>query len=154
MDNLHDMPGHLIRRAQQISTALFAEECADFDLTSVQYAALVAIKANPDVDATRLSHLIAFDRSTIGGVLERLEAKSWLLRTASPTDKRVKLLRVTLEGERLLEQVEPAVKRVQQRLLEPLAPADRAAMLRLLGRLADVHNDATSVPLRTAADQG
>ena len=43
-DGLLDMPGHLIRRAQQISTALFAEECAAFDLTSVQYAALAAIR--------------------------------------------------------------------------------------------------------------
>ena len=53
MDDLHDMPGHLIRRAQQITTALFAEECGNFDLTSVHYAALVAIRANPEVDATR-----------------------------------------------------------------------------------------------------
>jgi len=153
MDSLYDMPGHLIRRAQQISTALFAEECAGFDLTSVQYAALVAIKANPAVDATRLSQLIAFDRSTIGGVLERLEAKGWILRTPSATDRRVKLLRLTLEGEWLLRAVDPAVRRVQQRLLEPLAPADRAAMLRLLAQLASVHNDVTAAPLRMAADQ-
>ncbi len=84
MDDFHDMPGHLIRRAHQISTAQFAEECAGFDLTSVQYAALVAIKANPDVDATRLSALIAFDRSTIGGVLERLEAKGFVSHSRRP----------------------------------------------------------------------
>jgi MarR family transcriptional regulator, lower aerobic nicotinate degradation pathway regulator len=154
METLYDMPGHLIRRAHQISTALFAEECAWFDLTSVQYAALVAIKANPEVDATRLSALIAFDRSTIGGVLERLEAKGWVRRSPSLEDKRVKLLRLTLEGERLLRRVEPAVRRVQQRLLEPLAPADRATMLRLLARLASVHNDVTPVPLRPTADGG
>ena len=150
MDALYAMPGHLIRRVQQASTALFAEECAGFDLTSVQYAALVAIRENPGVDATRLSYLIAFDRSTLGGVLERLEGKGWVLRSPSPADKRVKLLRLTLDGERLLRQAEPAVCRVQQRLLEPLAPADRAAMLRLLARLAAVHNDITPVPMRAA----
>ena len=152
MDSLYDMPGHLIRRAQQISTALFAEECAGFDLTSVQYAALTAIRAHPDVDATRLSQLIAFDRSTLGSVLERLEAKGWVLRAGSPTDRRVKLLRLTLEGDHLLRQVEPAVRRVQQRLLEPLTLLDRTTFLRLLGRLAEIHNHVTSVPLR-AADQ-
>jgi hypothetical protein len=47
MDDLHDMPGHLIRRGPQISTALFAEECAGFDLTAVQCAALAAIRVNP-----------------------------------------------------------------------------------------------------------
>lgn len=147
------MPGHLIRRAQQISTALFTEECAGFDLTSVQYAALVAIRAYPDVDATRLSALIAFDRSTLGSVLERLEVKGWVLRGGSPADRRIKLLRVTLEGERLLRQVEPAVHRVQQRLLEHLTPADRASFLRLLAQLASVHNELTPAPLRIA-DQG
>ena len=150
MESLYEMPGHLIRRAQQISTALFAEECAEFDLTSVQYAALVAIRTHPEVDATRLSQLIAFDRSTLGSVLERLEAKDWILRTGSPSDRRVKMLRLTLEGERLLRQVEPAVRRVQKRLLEPLSPADRATMLRLLGQLAASHNEITSVPLRAA----
>jgi len=153
MESLYEMPGHLIRRAQQISTALFAEECAEFDLTSVQYAALLAIRTNPGVDATRLSALIAFDRSTLGDVLERLEAKGWVMRTPSPSDRRVKLLQLTLEGERLLRQVEPAVQRVQQRLLEPLAPADRATMIRLLAQIASVHNDVTSAPLRIA-DQG
>ena len=153
MDSLYDMPGHLIRWEHQASTALFAEECAGFDLTWLQFAALVAIKANPDVDATRLSALIAFDRSTIGGVLERLEAKGWILRSSSPADKRVKLLRLTLEGERLLRPVEQAVRRVHQRLLEPLSPVDRAAMLRLLAQLAAVHNDVTPAP-RQAVDQG
>ena len=148
--DLYDMPGHLIRRAQQISTALFAEECAEFDLTSVQYAALVAIRANPDVDATRLSALIAFDRSTLGNVLERLENKGWVIRGNSPADRRVKLLRVTLEGERLLRRVDPAVRRVQQRLVEHLTPADRARFLRLLAQLASVHNELTPAPLRTA----
>ena len=44
MDSVYEMPGHLIRRAHQLSTAIFAEECAEFDLTPVQYAALEAIE--------------------------------------------------------------------------------------------------------------
>ena len=151
-DSLYEMPGHLIRRAHQVSTAIFTEECAQFDLTSVQYAALVAIKANPDVDATRLSHLIAFDRSTLGDVLERLVTKGWVLRSPSASDRRVKLLRLTLEGERLLRRVTTAVRRVQARLLEPLSPPDRLTMLRLLGQLAAVHNDLTAAPMRLVDD--
>lgn len=153
MDHLYTMPGHLIRRAQQISTALFTEECAGFDLTSVQFAALTAIKANPDVDATRLSALIAFDRSTIGDVLERLEAKGWILRSPSQGDRRVKLLRITPRGSKLLRDVLPAVQRVQERLLAPLAPGDRATMIRLLADLAELHNEVTPAPLRIAAQR-
>ena len=150
MNDLYSMPGHLIRRAQQIASALFAEECAGFDLTPVQYAALVAIKANPDLDATRLSALIAFDRSTIGDVLERLEAKGWIVRSPSPSDRRVKLLRLSAEGETVLQSVEPAVIRVQERMLAPLTPDDRATMLRLLAQLVDLHDGSPPAMLRAA----
>jgi DNA-binding MarR family transcriptional regulator len=139
MDELYSKPGHLIRRAHQISTALFTEECGQYDMTSVQYAALTAIALNPDLDATRLSALIAFDRSTIGDVLERLESKGWLVRGPSPTDRRIKLLRIAPAGEDLLRRVEAAVQRVQERLLAPLAAADRATMVRLLKALAELH---------------
>ena len=139
VDELYAMPGHLFRRVNQISMAIFAEECAASGLTSVQFAALTAIRENPDVDATRLSSLIAFDRSTLGDVLERLETKGWISRSASPHDKRIKLLRLSPAGAKVLAEVEPDVRRVQQRLLEPLAPGDRARLMRMLARLIELH---------------
>ncbi len=151
MENLYAMPGHLIRRAQQVSTALFTEECARFDLTSVQFAVLLAIDSHPGIDATRLSALIAFDRSTIGDVLDRMALKGWIRRTAPPQDRRVKAIELTGEGTRLLRRVEPAVQRVQDRILAPLAPEDRASFVRLLAELADVHNEVTPAPVRSLA---
>ncbi len=150
MQHLYRMPGHLIRRAQQVATALFTDECAAFDLTAVQYAALCAIEANPQVDATRLSSLIAFDRSTIGDVLERMEAKGWISRVCSSQDRRIKLVSLSRDGAELLRRVGPAVGRVQERLLAPLAPDDRAMIVKLLSQLADLHNEATAAPLRAA----
>jgi DNA-binding MarR family transcriptional regulator len=133
---------------QQISTAFFSVECAGYDLTSVQYASLKAIEANPGVDATRLSTLIAFDRSTIGDVLERLEAKGWISRRPSSQDKRIKILTVTPAGSALLAQVLPAVQAVQEQIMEPLSQDERATLLLLLGKLAHVHNHVTRAPLQ------
>ena len=139
LQQLYPMPAHLIRRAHRISGALFAEEVGAHDLTSVQFGALHAIRAHPGVDATRLSALIAFDRSILGGVLERLEAKGWILREHAAGDRRAKRLRLTGEGEALLGQVEGPVRRVQERLLAPLSRQDRATLLRLLAELTDLH---------------
>jgi DNA-binding MarR family transcriptional regulator len=139
MSDLDSMPGHLFRRMHQISTAIFAEECAKAGLTSVQFAALTAIRENPDVDATRVSSLIAFDRSTLGNVLERLEAKGWILRSFSPQDKRIKVLRLSPAGSDVLDAMKPAVRRVQKRLLEPLAPRERTEMMRMLEQLIRRH---------------
>src|ERR1700681_3859470 len=98
MDAVYAKPGYLFRRMQQIAVAIFMEECKAFDLTPVQYAALVAIHTPPGIDATRLSAVIAFDRSTLGSVIERLEAKDLVQRKPAPEDKRVKLLYLTRTG--------------------------------------------------------
>ena len=84
MDAVYTAPGYLFRRMQQIAVAIFIEECKAFDLTPVQYAALIAIRTHPGIDATRLSAVIAFDRSTLGSVIERLEAKSYVERKPAP----------------------------------------------------------------------
>jgi DNA-binding MarR family transcriptional regulator len=148
MDAVYTAPGYLFRRMQQIAVALFMEECKAFDLTPVQYAALVAIRAHPGIDATRLSAVIAFDRSTLGSVIERLQAKTFVERKPAPEDKRVKLLYLTRSGAAVLRDIMPSVDRAQGRMLQPLKPADRKTLLALLEQLVDLNNEASRVPLR------
>ena len=148
MDAVYTAPGYLFRRMQQIAVALFMEECKAFDLTPVQYAALVAIRTHPGIDATRLSAVIAFDRSTLGSVIERLEAKGHIERKPSRGDKRVKLLHLTRTGAGVLRDIMPSVDRAQARMLQPLKPADRKTLLALLAQLVDLNNEASRVPLR------
>ena len=146
-EDFHSMPGHLIRRAHQISVAIFMEECAEHNVTPGQYACLSEIARQPGVDATRLAAAVAFDRSTLGNVLERLETKGWVDRRPSPEDRRVKLLHITQAGEQLLEAIEPAVVATQKRLLKPLAAADRKLFMRLIGELVEGNNDVSRAPL-------
>src|SRR4051812_29601887 len=148
MDAVYAKPGYLFRRMQQIAVAIFVEECKAFDLTPVQYAALVAIRCHPGIDATRLSAVIAFDRSTLGQVIERLQAKRAIERKASREDKRVKLLYLTRAGEALLADIMPSVDRAQARMLQPLKPSDRKTLLGLLTQLVDLNNESSRVPLR------
>jgi MarR family transcriptional regulator, lower aerobic nicotinate degradation pathway regulator len=138
-ESFSQLPGHLIRRVHQVSTAYFAEECGD--LTAVQYAALVAIAAHPGIDATRLSEIIYFDRSTIGDVLDRMEGKGWILRASTPHDRRLKLVKLASAGREVLQQVEPGIRRVQERLLAPLADAEAKTLVRLLAKIADGGED-------------
>jgi MarR family transcriptional regulator, lower aerobic nicotinate degradation pathway regulator len=148
MDAVYAAPGYLFRRMQQIAVAIFVEECRAFDLTPVQYAALVAVHTHPGIDATRLSAVIAFDRSTLGNVIERLEAKKLIERKPSAGDKRVKLLTLTKSGAALLREIAPAVEQAQARMLQPLKASDRKALMALLSQLVDLNNEASRVPLR------
>ena len=148
MDAVYTAPGYLFRRMQQIAVAIFVEECRAYDLTPVQYAALVAIRTHPGIDATRLSAVFAFDRSTLGSVIERLEAKLLVERKPSPEDKRVKLLHLTKAGAALLRDIVASVDRAQARMLQPLKAADRKILLALMTQLVDLNNEASRVPLR------
>ncbi|QOG16549.1 MarR family transcriptional regulator [Bradyrhizobium sp. SEMIA] len=148
IDAVYAAPGYLFRRMQQIAVSIFMEECRAFDLTPVQYAALIAIHTHPGIDATRLSAVIAFDRSTLGSVIERLQAKEFVERKPAPEDKRIKLLYLTKAGVAILREIIPAVERAQARMLEPLKPADRKALMALLTQLVDLNNEASRVPLR------
>ena len=148
MDAVYAKPGYLFRRMQQIAVAIFVEECRAYDLTPVQYAALVAIRTHPGIDATRLSAVIAFDRSTLGNVIERLETKALIERKPSREDKRVKLLYLTRSGGGMLRDIMPSVEHAQLRMLQPLKPADRKTLLALLTQLVDLNNEASRVPLR------
>jgi len=134
------LPGHLIRRVHQASTAYFAQECGG-DLTAVQYAALVAIGAHPGIDATRLSRVIYFDRSTIGDVLDRIETKGWIVRRSPDSDRRTKTLTLSPAGQDVLRQVAPGIRRVQERLVAPLTAAEAQTLIRLLTRIADAGDD-------------
>src|ERR1700748_945085 len=148
MDVVYTAPGYLFRRMQQIAVAIFVEECREFALTPVQYAALVAIRTHPGIDATRLSAVIAFDRSTLGNVIERLEAKKLIERKPSDEAKRVKLPHLTKTGAALLRDIVASVDRAQSRMLQPLKPADRKTLMTLLTQLVDLNNEASRVPLR------
>lgn len=148
MDAVYAAPGYLFRRMQQIAVSIFVEECRAFDLTPVQYAALVAIHTHPGIDATRLSAVIAFDRSTLGNVIERLEGKELIDRKPSHEDKRVKLLYLSKSGAAVLSEIMPSVEQAQVRMLQPLKPADRKTLLALLTQLVDLNNEASRVPLR------
>ena len=148
MDAVYAAPGYLFRRMQQIAVSIFVEECRAYDLTPVQYAALVAIHTHPGIDATRLSAVIAFDRSTLGNVIERLESKALIERKPSVEDKRVKLLHLSKSGAATLREIMPSVERAQVRMLQPLKPADRKTLMALLTQLVDLNNEASRVPLR------
>ena len=147
-NDLIDMPGHLIRRLQQIASALFLEQAKAFDFTPVQYAALVAIEKHPGLDQTTLCNEIALDRSTIGDVVSRLEKRGLIKRTNGIADRRTKSLHITAAGTRMIRDIEPAVAATQRLILAPLKANERSAFMQMLKHLVHLNNEHSRAPLR------
>ena len=148
-----DKPGHLARRFQQIAVAVFhAEvEAAGFDLTPVQYAALTTIAARPGIDQATLAGLIAYDRTTITGVVDRLALKGLVVRQSNGRDRRVRELVTTEDGRRVLDGIEPAVQAAQRSMLRGLNADEADLLIRLLQKAVAAGNELSRAPQRQTA---
>lgn len=144
--DLEELPGHYIRRLQQIAVAIFLQEAESTGVTPVQYAALQVVANQPDLDQRSLARHIGLDTSTIAGVIDRLEARGLMLRAASPSDRRVRLLRLTPDGEATLAAVVPAMQRAQEKILAPLPPARQREFMRMLRQLVEGNNELSRAP--------
>jgi len=153
--DIYKMPGHLIRRLNQISVALFSERMAEggLTLTPVQFAALVGIHAHPGIDQATLAGLVAYDRATLGKVIDRLESRALLCRATSPRDRRAKTLTLTDAGRALLEEAGPHVEAVQPDILAGLNKTERGVFLNLLSKITMAGNEHSRAPLKAPGDK-
>ncbi|SMY06929.1 MarR family winged helix-turn-helix transcriptional regulator [Flavimaricola marinus] len=128
------MPGHLIRRLHQQSTAVFQERvrAAGIEITSVQFAALSALAQWPGIDQATLAGMVAYDRATIGGVVARLVDRGLVVRWTDADDRRARKLRLTEEGAALLNRLTPLVTELQPQILGSLTEEEAAQLVRLM----------------------
>ncbi|MFC5458201.1 MarR family winged helix-turn-helix transcriptional regulator [Massilia niabensis] len=146
MLDLYQHPGHLLRRAQQISVSIFYDEMGS-ELTPVQYAILSRLAEHPGIDQVSLSGLAAIDTSTGATVCARLEEKGLLERKVIPHNRRQRALTITAAGTRLLKDLLPGAQRLRQRLLAPLSEQEQELFMGLLAKLVNENNGQSRAPL-------
>ncbi|WP_175545250.1 MarR family winged helix-turn-helix transcriptional regulator [Thalassovita taeanensis] len=135
------MPGHLVRRAHQVATAIFVEQMTKegLDITPFQFAALSAIQMQPGLDQATAAAWTACDRATMGGVLDRLVEKGLVLRQISDKDRRARVLHLTDSGRAILQKAETVALAIQDSLTQGLNPQERDILVDLLQRVCDNH---------------
>jgi len=104
------------------------------------YIVLTALGAEPMRTQAALARSIGADKTRIIGVLDDLQERGLIEREPDPTDRRVRLLRLTAAGRRLHGQARAAIRQEEERLLSGLSAADRSAFLRAL-QLLDPADD-------------
>ncbi len=133
---LDQQVGHLLRRANQRHTALFARRFAAFDLTPLQFAVLMRLREAGPLSQNLLGRETAMDPNTVQGVILRLLRRRLVTRTGSDADKRRKLLALTDYGLALAERLVLEGHAITEETLAPLTAAQRRHFLGLLARLA------------------
>jgi DNA-binding MarR family transcriptional regulator len=147
MIDLHDQPGHLIRRAHQIAVAVFYDKLGR-EVTPVQYAVLELLREKPGIDQVRLAQEVALDTSTTADLAARLEAKGLITREVMSRGQRK--LELTAAGAHMLASLSKGIDQLQDTLLGRLSPGEQADFVRLLRKFVEVNNELSRAPLRRA----
>lgn len=153
LDELYRRPGFLLRRAHQISAALFLEEAAGLSLTTTQYGTLVVLRARGSLDQVGIATLVGIDRSTTALVVSKLEAAGYIERRDDEVDKRRKVITLSKAGRDVLSRVTEPAQRARERVLEPFSVEEAATFISLLERFVGAFNEQTRAPIRTASDK-
>lgn len=150
MSVIQTMPGHLIRRLNQISVSIFQARIAELglDLTPVQFAALASLRDNPGIDQATLAGLIAHDRVTMGGVIDRLQAKGLVLRMVNSRDRRARQVSLTVEGHTLIDRLLPEIDAIQSDILCGLNPDEQVQFTALATKAMLAANERSRAPMR------
>ena len=136
------VPLALARRFFQICTTAGAEAVSEAGLTPQEFAVMGYLNSTdgePDLDQSALAARLGVDRNSTSLLVGSLETKGFVVRRVSEADRRVRQVRLTPKGERLLNKLHPHALELQQQILDVLDPAERKLFINLLVRIIEAN---------------
>lgn len=145
---LYERPGFLLRRAHQISVAIFESACADISLTPAQYAVLVVLRADSTLDQTSVGRAIGLDKVTASLLLRGLEARGLVDRRPVPHNRRQRSLTLTPLALELLRRSRAPTEAAYEKLMAPLGAEQRLQFIEMLQQLVSGLESCARAPLQ------
>ncbi|MBX3567438.1 MAG: MarR family transcriptional regulator [Rhizobiaceae bacterium] len=127
--------GYLLRRAYQKHLAIFQANASDPQLTSVQFAALCALRDLGPQSQGELVRSTVIDQATIRGIIARLQARSLIALGQDSSDARKVIISITQEGRAVLDAMIPSARKITELTMERLNPAERLALIHTLRQI-------------------
>ena len=108
--------------------------------TSVaEWVVLCLILERPGITPGELAESLTMTRGAVSKIIDKLETKNWVARSAKPGDGRVQLLSLTRRGSRILPELAEIADQNDREFFDCLEAGERATLRRLLGKLAEFH---------------
>jgi MarR family transcriptional regulator, lower aerobic nicotinate degradation pathway regulator len=127
--------GFLLAKAYQRACAIFKEEFDRYDLTPQQFGLLAFLWKADGLSQTELAAKSQIDRTTMGGIVDRLEKEGLVERRHHPEDRRAYQVFLTARGKALEDELCPLAVRAQARVNAPLTTEEQATLVRLLEKI-------------------
>ena len=109
----------------------------EYDVSPMQCRTLTFLHDAPgEVNQKTLERYLMVKPSTVNGIVDRLEEKELLRRTASKTDGRCRILELTEQGMQFYDRFTAVVRQVNQRLERNFTEEEKQQLLSFLLRVA------------------
>jgi DNA-binding MarR family transcriptional regulator len=128
--------GYFVRRAQLWIFQDFIRTLAEIDIRPAQYSVLLLIEANPGLSQSTLSQTLGIERARLVRLLDGLEARRFVQRRRSRSDRRSQILSLTPQGRNALSQIKAMADEHERRLAQKVGSRNRKTLLRLLSVFA------------------
>jgi MarR family transcriptional regulator for hemolysin len=130
----------LLARATQLLTVEFAAALEASEGISLRQHSVLATAMTGEQTQTDLARIVGLDKTTMMVTLDELERAGLAERRPVPTDRRARLVAVTPEGERAVQQANAILARVKEQVLTLLPAEQRDGFLQSLCSLACSEN--------------
>ena len=127
--------GFLLAKAYQRASMLFKEEFEGRDLTPRQFGLLGFLWQEDGITQSELSARSQIDRTTMGGLIDRLEKEGLLVRRSHPEDRRAYRICLTEKGKSLQTELTPLAAAAQEKFTAKLDPQELATLKSLLEKI-------------------
>ena len=124
--------GFLLAKGYQRAWALLREEIDQYDLTPPQFGLLSFLWKQDGLTQVELSEKGQIDRSTVGGLIDRLERNGLLERRQHPQDRRAHRIHLTDHGKAMEQTLTACAQRSTKRFTEKLTEAEVTELKRIL----------------------
>ncbi len=133
--------GYHLRRAQTMVLEDVGRRMKPLGLGPPEFTVMSVMHANPGIHATRIAESLPMKRSNLSVLLARLKRRGLVQRADGEESGRVHSLRLTREGEALLESAR-RLHREHLRFLETiLGRSEMARLIKALRRLGNYRPD-------------
>jgi len=113
----------------------FTHEAKAFKLPQAELKCLMLFEGHKYLTAMSIAGMLEVAKSRATVIIESLEKKDLVQRSADPNDARVKLISLTPKGQRKVREIEEFMFDLHQQLLRQIDPGQRASVINALETL-------------------
>ena len=135
MTDIGKSVGFLLAKAYQRACAIFKEEFEGYDLTPQQFGLLGFLWQEDGLSQAELSARSQIDRTTMGGLIDRLEKELLVKRLTHPDDRRAYRICLTATGKSIENELSVIAQKAQDRFIAKLTDDEVNTLKKLLEKL-------------------